>query len=303
MKKSFFLIAVCFGMLGLGGCFRLDSNLYNPDPDITAYQFDDFAHPEDWSFVLAPEFDIPDSLIHLMTLESQLEDEDVPKNIYAVYLGDTQAIAVDTVFLYCHGNSAHMDHYWQRAKLLANVGGKNRFGVMMMDYRGYGLSEGVPTEEGLYTDVDACMKWLKSHGLTSDRLVIYGYSMGTAPAVELTAHPRTLTPSWLITEAPFASAEQMAQASSGLALPGSYFTDLKIDNEEEIKLVQQPFLWLHGMADDYLDYETHGQVVFDNYHGVRGTAIGVPGANHGDVPGIMGIEAYRAAMLDFVLGR
>ena len=71
----------------------------------------------------------------------------------------------------------------------------------------------------------------------------------------------------------------------------------------KIKLVQQPFLWIHGTADDYLDFENHGQVVFDNYQGTRGVAVPVQGANHGNVPAVMGIEPYRHAMLDFLLDR
>lgn len=300
MKRNLLLSALV--MLLASSCFRLDSVLYNPDGSITSYRFDDYP-PDNWDFVLGPEFDVPDSLIHLMSLPARLPHEDFGEFIYAVYIGDTSRISTDTVIVYCHGNGAHMDQYWQRAKLLANIGHTNRFGVMMMDYHGYGLSGGVPTEEALYTDVQACIDWLAGRGLTGERMALYGFSMGTAPAVELTAHPRSLVPGWLITEAPFASAEQMGQSSTGLAIPGSFVTDLQINNEDEIKLVQQPFLWIHGTADDYLDFENHGQVVFDNYQGTRGVAVPVQGANHGNVPAVMGIEPYRHAMLDFLLNR
>ena len=91
-----------------------------------------------------------------------------------------------------------MDFYWQRAKLLANVGGKNKYGVLMIDYRGYGMSEGKPSEEGMYTDVNTALNWLKKSGLTNDRLVMYGFSLGTAPACELTANTRDMVPSILI---------------------------------------------------------------------------------------------------------
>ena len=77
--------------------------------------------------------------------------------------------------MYCHGNKWHMDFYWQRAKLLAHTNGKNKYGVLMMDYRGFGMSEGDPTENGMYADVNACMKWLKDKGLTNSRLIIYGF--------------------------------------------------------------------------------------------------------------------------------
>lgn len=124
-----------------------------------------------------------------------------------MYLGYITRIATDTVILYYHDNKDHLDFYYPPVQLLAWVGGKHRFGVMSFDYRGFGLSEGKPSESSLYADADAAMQWLKQQGLSSDRLIIYGFSMGTAPATELTAKPRSLTPSKLILEVIFASAE------------------------------------------------------------------------------------------------
>jgi hypothetical protein len=129
---------------------------------------------------------------------------------------------------------------------------------------------------------------------------MYGFSLGTAAATELTANPRTLRPAKLILEAPFASAEVMVQDASRLALPSSFFTNLKIDNAEEIKKVSQPFLWLHGEADDFLSVTTHGQVVSENYKGARQTVKRVANGGHSNVPTIMGYENYTRMVLDFI---
>jgi pimeloyl-ACP methyl ester carboxylesterase len=287
----------------LSGCFRLDANLFNADATITEYQFDAYVHPDDWDVIPDPAFTIADSNIHLFTLASQADGESEASQIYAVYLGETSQIASDTVILYCHGNYAHMDAYWQRAKILANLGHKHRFGVLMFDYRGFGLSEGVPTEQGMYADASACIDWLLAMGLTDDRFAMYGFSLGSAPATELTAHPQALTPSWLMLEAPFASSEMMAQEGTGLAVPGSFFTNFKIDNAEEIKFVQQPFFWLHGIDDHFLSYENHGLSVWNNYQGVSGVQLAVPGAGHGNVVGTMGVAAYQEAVLGFLSGQ
>ena len=134
-----------------------------------------------------------------------------------------------------------MDAYWDRAKLLANAGHKHRFGIMMIDYRGFGLSEGTSSEEGMYADAQAAVQWLSDQGLTGDRLVMYGFSLGTASATELTATPRSMTPGWLILEAPFASVDVMVADGSGMSMPASFFTDLSIDVAEDIKRVAQPF--------------------------------------------------------------
>jgi len=280
-------------------CQRLDSNLYDPEKNITEYKQD--AYEGDQEFILDNSYNIADSLVKEFTLNSKSDDETSSTKIYAIYIGRINNIKTDTVIMYCHGNATHMDRYWQRTKLLANTGSKNRFGVLIIDYRGYGLSEGEPTEEGLYSDVDAALKWLKEKGLTSDRLIIYGYSMGSAPATELTANPRTLTPSKLILEAPFASAEVMVQDAALLDMPSSFYVNLEIDNAEEIKKVDQPFLWFHGIDDDYIKMETNGEVVFKNYSGEKGIPNRIERAHHNDVPEIMGFEEYSKVVLDFIV--
>ena len=88
---------------------------------------------------------------------------------------------------------------------------------------------------------------------------------------------------------------------TGLAVPGSFFTNLKIDNAEEIKKVQQPFLWIHGIEDAFLSYENHGMSVWNNYQGIRGEKVSVPGGGHGTVVKTMGVAAYSEAVLGFIV--
>ncbi len=278
-------------------CLRLDENLFN-EKKIDAYKLDDYDGETD--FTLDESYKIPDSLIHIFSLQSKADSEDEPTTIYAIYIGDISHIAIDTVILYCHGNKYHMDFYWQRAKLLANTGWKNRFGVMMFDYRGYGMSHGKPTESGLYADADAALKWLKQNGLTGERLIAYSFSLGTAPATKIAANAFSITPCKLMLEAPFASAEVMVQDASGLALPGTTVTDLKINNAEEIKKVKQPFFWIHGEADDFLSIETQGGVVYNNYTGSYKEAHRILGAGHSTIQTTMGFQNYLSAVKSFV---
>lgn len=284
-------------VVSLSSCLRLDSLLFAPDNSIETYKLDDFEEQQEIDLPLS--YNLPDSLIEVFTLESDVDGDKA--EIYAVYVGDQSLISTDTVILYLHGNAGHIDYYWNRIKLLANVGSKNRFGVMAIDYRGYGLSGGTPTEEGLYADTDAAMKWLKEKGLTSDRLVIYGFSMGSAPATELTANARTLQPSKLMLEAPFASDDVMLEDASGLSLPGSYVSNLEINNADEIRKVEEPFFWIHGVIDDYVQIATHGETVYKNYDGIYSEAHRIEGANHGDVPYIMGYEEYIDAIEKFLV--
>lgn len=290
-----FAVMIC---VLLSSCLRLDSNLYNPSTDIQEYKLDNYTGEQD--FILDASYQIPDSLIHQFTLFSQAPGESSATNIRALYIGSITRIQTDTVIMYCHGNKDHMDFYWQRAKLLAHISGKNRYGVMMIDYRGYGLSDGKPSEEGLYADVDAALQWLKSKGLSGNRLVMYGFSMGTAPVCELTSQPRSLTPAKFILEAPFASADVMANDGSGLNMPGSFFTNLKIDNAEEVKTIQQPFCWIHGTSDNFLSMKSHGEVVYKNYGGSYKEAHRVDGADHGEVPEKMGFSNYLNTLSTFI---
>lgn len=295
--KRFLLIIIIIA--GLSGCLRLDDNLFNPNiTKITEYKLDNYTGETD--FILDISYKIPDSLIHIFQLPSQASDETSATLIQAIYIGDIDSIMTDTVIMYCHGNAEHMDFYWPRAKLLANTQSKNRYGVLMIDYRGYGLSEGKPTENGLYADVDAALKWLKNKGLTDSRLVMYGFSMGSAPATRLSAGGYSMKPCKLLLEAPFASAEIMVQDGSGLSMPGAFFTDLKINNAEWIKSIQQPFLWIHGESDDFLNIDSHGLVVYNNYSGTYKEAHRITGAGHSSVPQTVGFYVYLQIVGEFI---
>lgn len=297
MYHGVFRLLLFVSVLLPAACLRLDANLYNSDNSISEYKLEDYDGY--LSFRLDSSFDISDpSKINLFTLQSN-DNGDI-KTIYALYIGDPSTIATDTVILYCHGNRDHMDFYWQRAKLLANAGGLHHFGVMMFDYRGYGLSAGEPSESGLYADTRAAIDWLADQGLTSDRLMMMGFSMGTAAAVKLSAEPYRLQPQKLILEAPFASADVMAQDGSLLDVPGSFFTNLEINNADLIRKVNQDLLWIHGDADYFLYMQTHGEVVYRNHPGNNKQAVRVRGAWHEGIPTTMGYSNYAATIADFI---
>ncbi len=286
--RSYFLI-ISISLFALGGC-RLDSFFYENEV-LSEYALNDY---NDEYFV------IPDSMLLEEGEYSHVTFISDNETIHAYYLGDTSKIDEDTVIVYCHGNAGSIDTYWNRVQLLANVGGKFNYGVFIIDYKGYGMSSGSPTEEGLYNDVDAGISWLQERGLTEDRFVMYGFSMGSAPACKLTAHQRTLSPCKLICEAPFASAEKMVQDATLLALPGHYLVNLKINNADLIREVEQDLLWMHGVDDAFLSIDNHGEVFYKNYHGQNGTAIRVDGAGHSTVPILMGYDKYIESIHRFI---
>ena len=272
--------------------------MFNKDSTLTDYQLDAYTGEQD--FILDASYNISPSLITKFDLVSSEVSSGKEYKIKAIYIGDVSRIATDTVIMYCHGNKWHMDFYWQRAKLLAHVNGKNTYGVLMIDYRGYGASEGQPTENGLFEDVNAALEWLKAYGLSSQRLVMYGFSLGSAPVCKLSAGPDVISPAKIILEAPFAGTDVMVQDATTLNMPADYFTTLKVNNAELIRSCKMPLLWIHGTNDNFLSYHTHGEVVYKNHGGTFRKHEAVEGADHGDVPLKMGFTSYLKSIGDFI---
>lgn len=277
---------------------RLDDFLFNNDNSISEYRLD--AYEGRTTLEVGNEYKIEDSMIHV--IEFPITSEGQQLKISAIYVGDINEIASDTVIMYCHGTADHNDFYWPRQKLYANLGSKHRFGVLMVDYPGYGISEGKPTEQNMYDAVNGGLKWLKSKGLTNDRLIMFGFSLGSAPVCEVAGNTANfeMAPAKIILEAPFASAEKMIQDATLLAFPGSYYVNVKIDNAEEIKKVTVPLLWIHGEADNFLAIDKHGEIVYNNYNGPSKTAVRVPGGDHEDTPFILGYTNYLNSLLTFI---
>ncbi|MCE2686731.1 MAG: alpha/beta hydrolase [Cryomorphaceae bacterium] len=296
MKKILFITAI----LGLSiACRkRLDSFLFNPS-QIESYQLD--AYSGELTLDLNGQYNVPDSLIHQMQWDVELEEGS--SKMSAIYIGNIDHIATDTIILYCHGNKDHMDFYWPRQKLYAHTGGLGRYGVLMFDYPSFGLSEGIASEANLYRSTARAIQWLKDQGLENNRFVLFGFSLGSAAACEVAAHPEeyALAPSKLILEAPFASAEVMIQDAALLSMPGSFLVDLKIDNATEIKKISVPLLWIHGVDDSFLSVKSHGQPVYDNKLNGYKEAYLVPGGEHETTPFVAGYENYIAKLAAFML--
>lgn len=294
--KKIFVIGLLL-LVSLTACRkRLDSFLFNQS-ELTAYQLDNYTG--EVSIEVGAEYTVPDSMIH--RLEWTLMEDGKSTQVHAVYVGDMSRIALDTVLLYCHGNKDHMDFYWPRQKLYAHMGQLGRFGVLMFDYPGFGMSEGKPTEDNMYASTELALTWLKSQGLTDDRLVMMGFSLGSAAVCEVAGNPNrfSMNPSKIILEAPFASAEILIQDGGLLSMPGSFLVDLKIDNATEIKKVNVPLLWIHGLDDSFLTAAHHGQLVFDNKPGEKEKEL-VPGGGHETTPTAMGYTNYMNRIMSFL---
>jgi len=235
----------------------------------------------------------------LMTFNSIDANTGRSYRIYGVFIGDTTTITTDTLLVYFHGQSKHMDHYFSRASLLANVGGKYNYNVLMMDYRGYGMSEGLSSEQGLFEDANAVINWIQEQGVNPQKTVFYGYSLGAIPAIDRMAYRSDFQPAKLIIEAPLASVEYLVHSSTIIQVNPDFVTNLDFENAEKIKDVDEPLLWMHGAEDTYVAIE-NGEIIYNNHGGSVKEAQRVSECDHSEVPIIMGVDLYLERILNFI---
>src|SRR5205085_2557242 len=90
------------------------------------------------------------------------------------------------VVLYFHGNGGNIGYRADRVARFAAEG----FGVLMLEYRGYGGNPGSPSEAGFIADAEAALRFLHNEGVAASRVVLYGESLGSGVAVQIAArHP------------------------------------------------------------------------------------------------------------------
>ncbi len=119
------------------------------------------------------------------------------------------------------------------------------YGVLLVEYRGYGGNPGAPSEQGLYMDGRAAMAFLAARGVTPARTIIGGHSLGTGTATEMA---RQFSPAALILIAPFTALPDAAAAAVPFA-PAQWLVRDKFDNRAKLPGLAIPVLVLHGTAD------------------------------------------------------
>jgi len=191
---------------------------------------------------------------------------------------------VPLTLLWCHGNAGNVSHRLDNIKEIHHRLG---IGVFIFDYRGYGGSDGRPTEAGLYLDARAAREALiRKLGIPGDRIVYFGRSLGAAVALDLAlAHP----PPALILETPFLSVRAMANRT----LPGSgYLFKSSFDSLAKVGHLGSPLLILHGDADEVVPHE-HGRRLFEAAPGPKAFYT-IRGARHNDTYLVGGDDYWRA---------
>ncbi len=189
--------------------------------------------------------------------------------------------------LWCHGNAGNISHRVHNLRLIHERLG---VGVLLFDYRGYGQSEGVPSEMGTYRDARAFRAWLRGSD-TAGPVVYFGRSLGAAVAAHLATED---APTALILETPFTSVAAMANRT----IPGAgYLFRTRYDTLGRIADLRTPLLVLHGDADEVVPFD-QGRAIFEAAREPK-TFFRISHARHNDTY-LVGGDAYWQAWERFL---
>ena len=194
------------------------------------------------------------------------------------------------VLLWSHGNAGNISH---RSENIAWLRRETGMGVFIYDYRGYGRSEGKPSEAGLYADARAAYAWLRERA-EPGRIVLFGRSLGAAVAVRIAAEGAQAR--GLILESPFESLAALGEKIFPF-LPVRWMLRQEYDNVKWLPRAKLPVLILHGDADEIVPL-SQGRRVFElasppkRFHLIRG-------AGHNNTY-LVGGPAYWAAWREFL---
>ncbi|MDH5648315.1 MAG: lysophospholipase [Gammaproteobacteria bacterium] len=179
-------------------------------------------------------------------------------NINAWYIKSPSA---KKVVLFCHGNAGNMSHRRSSVEIFRDL----NLSVLIFDYRGYGKSEGNPTEEGTYRDARAAWKYLVTQRhIDPHNIIIFGRSLGGAVAARLASEVEA---GGLIIESTFSSARDMAKQ----VLPVMHRLvrlRFRYETVRHVKNSKIPILVMHSREDEIIPY-AQGRKIFSAASGSK----------------------------------
>ncbi|MBN3038554.1 MAG: alpha/beta hydrolase [Candidatus Omnitrophica bacterium] len=148
--------------------------------------------------------------------------------------------------LFCHGNGGNIGHRMEKLVYFYNLG----LSSFIIDYRGYGKSQGSPSEKGLYADARAAYDYLlRKRKIPAEAIILYGESLGSAVVIHLAAEEKV---GGLIIEGGFSRGRDMAKAIYPF-LPSFLFAD-SFDSLAKIGKVKAPKLFMHSKDDEVVPF-------------------------------------------------
>ena len=196
----------------------------------------------------------------------------------------------DFTFVLFHGNAGNISDRLDYVELLhRNVGAS----ILIFDYRGYGLSEGVPSESGLYLDGQASIELLISHyypEINEENIVLLGRSLGSAVAIKLASLYEVRS---LVVEAPFTSIGALAKYNYPF-LPEVLLNRIlkaRYDSRINMESLHVPLMVIHGGRDSVVPIAM-GRELYESAD-VPKYFYSVDGANHNDTYIVAGVDYFE----------
>jgi uncharacterized protein len=149
--------------------------------------------------------------------------------------------------IFFHGNAGNL---FNRVHKLNELN-KLDVNILVISWRGFSGNSGKPTEKNLYSDSKQSVKWLNDLGVSNDKIILYGESLGTGVAVEL---GQSNTFNSIILESPFTSIAKAAKIYYPY-LPINLLLKDRYDSIDKIDKITKPVLIMHGMKDNIVPYE------------------------------------------------
>lgn len=228
-----------------------------------------------------------DSMIFLPQPATYQDTQDILKisvankeKISAIYLPNPQAAYT---ILYIHGNAEDLGDIRPVLDRLHRWG----FSVFAYDYRGYGTSDGEPSENNAYQDADAAFRYLTQQlKIPAEQIIPYGRSLGGGSATDLAARNPV---AGLILESTFTSAFRVV-------LPFPLLPFDKFANLDKLQKVRSPILVMHGQDDQTIPVQ-HGQRLYEAASQPK-MSLWIAGAGHDDLIWVAG-DRYQQTLLSF----
>jgi fermentation-respiration switch protein FrsA (DUF1100 family) len=149
--------------------------------------------------------------------------------------------------VFFHGNAGNL---FNRVHKLNKLN-KLDINILIISWRGFSGNSGKPTEKNLYNDAKLSIKWLNNLGVSNDKIILYGESLGTGVAVELGQKNNFNS---IILESPFTSIAKAAKIYYPY-LPINLLLKDRYDSIDKINKITKPVLIMHGMKDNIVPHE------------------------------------------------
>ena len=161
----------------------------------------------------------------------------------------------ERVILFCHGNFGNISLRMDIIQELYSLG----YNLFIFDYRGFGKSNGIPSEEGLYNDVIGAYNYLKGRGYKNSDIIIFGRSLGGVIAIFLASLIKDFR--GLIVDSSFSSSQDLSYDLLGFKLPGFIISN-RLESIKRIRNIKIPKLIIHSENDNLIPFH-HGKRLFE----------------------------------------